>query len=146
MHIQGRLDGDKANLIAQEHVNSFTTALLNDQKDEPMFQLVQVNLQDNPLKSFLLSLFLSSMRKQVPKEQHDNYLFCSQNFELLREPLGMVNTHVGYVYLIDEEGRIRWASVGYADDGSKELESLRSCTAVLLDRLKQAKPADIEQS
>lgn len=54
----------------------------------PMLQLsvpAQVNLQENPLKSFLLSLFLSNLRRTIPQAQHDNYLFVTQNFELLRE-------------------------------------------------------------
>lgn len=46
----------------------------------------------------------------------------------------MINKHVGYVFLIDWKSRIRWAAVG-ASQGD-ELESLRSCTSVLLERFK----------
>lgn len=47
--------------------------------------MLQINLQENPLKSFLLSLFLSNLRRSVPQDQQDNYLFVTQNFELIRD-------------------------------------------------------------
>lgn len=50
-----------------------------------LFTTEQINLQENPLKSFLLSLFLSNLRRSVPQDQQDNYLFVTQNFELIRE-------------------------------------------------------------
>jgi ATPase complex subunit ATP10 len=55
--------------------------------------------------------------------------------EYVRDPLGMTNSKVGYVYLIDENLRIRWA--GCADATLKEAQSLESCTGVLLKRLEE---------
>lgn len=46
----------------------------------------------------------------------------------------MINKHVGYVFLVDWKSRIRWAAVGAAQ--GEELDSLRSCTTVLLERLR----------
>ena len=57
----------------------------------------------------------------------------SQNLEYVRDPLGMTNSKVGYVYLIDENLKIRWG--GCADATMKEAQSLESCTGVLLKRL-----------
>ena len=53
--------------------------------------------------------------------------------EYVRDPLGMTNSKVGYVYLIDENLKIRWG--GCADATLKEAESLERCTGVLLKRL-----------
>jgi len=53
--------------------------------------------------------------------------------EYVREDMGMVNKHVGYVYLIDESCRVRWA--GCADAKQEEAKALENCTGVLLDRL-----------
>lgn len=53
--------------------------------------------------------------------------------EYVREDLGMVNKHVGYVYLVDWEGRVRWA--GCADAKVEEARALEKCVGVLLDRL-----------
>jgi len=60
--------------------------------------------------------------------------------EYLREPLGMTNSKVGYVYLVDENLKIRWG--GSADATLEEAQSLESCTGALLKRLeaKREKP------
>lgn len=47
----------------------------------------------------------------------------------------MTNSKVGYVYLIDENLKIRWG--GCADATLKEAQSLESCTGVLLKRLEE---------
>lgn len=38
----------------------------------------------------------------------------------IRGALGAVNGSVGYVYLVDGEGRIRWAACGNAVEGERE--------------------------
>jgi mitochondrial ATPase complex subunit ATP10 len=53
--------------------------------------------------------------------------------EYLREPMGMVNKHIGYIYLVDENCKIRWAGCGFATE-DEEL-SLQNCARVLLKRL-----------
>jgi mitochondrial ATPase complex subunit ATP10 len=55
--------------------------------------------------------------------------------EYIREPMGCTNSKVGYVYLIDENLKIRWA--GGADATPEEAEALERGTGLLLDRLKQ---------
>jgi mitochondrial ATPase complex subunit ATP10 len=47
----------------------------------------------------------------------------------------MTNSKVGYVYLIDENLKIRWG--GCADPTPKETESLEICTGILLKRLEE---------
>lgn len=147
---------------AQEHINSFVRPALADLQDDPAFQYVyvslrfafrrasfflsrsiakltslqtQINLQENPLKSFLVTMFLSSLRKTIPPSQQPTYLLSHQSLEYLREPMGMMNKHVGYVFLVDWEGRIRWAGCSWAT--ADEEESLRRCGHVLVERLKK---------
>ena len=60
-------------------------------------------------------------------------MLSGQNMEYLREPLGIGNRHVGYVYLVDEDMKVRWAGGGLAL--KEEAESLRACTGVLLSRM-----------
>ncbi|KAE8226019.1 hypothetical protein CF319_g1333 [Tilletia indica] len=50
----------------------------------------------------------------------------------LRSALHLHNKHVGYVFLVDQRCRIRWAGGGFAEEG--EREALRACTGVLLAR------------
>jgi ATPase complex subunit ATP10 len=46
---------------------------------------VQLNLQENPLKSFVLGLFLRSLRSNVPKQHQDTYLVSNEDMTYLRE-------------------------------------------------------------
>lgn len=117
----------------QIHVAGFTETTHKRFSTHPLYTPVIINLQENLLKSFLVSLFLSSIRKTVPKAFHSNYLVSAQNMEYVREDLGMVNKHVGYVYLVDEMCRVRWAAC--ADAKLEEARALENCTRILLDRL-----------
>ena len=55
-----------------------------------------MNLQENKLKAYLLSLFVSSLRSQIPKELQSTYLLTQQNMDLVREAIALHNKHVGY--------------------------------------------------
>lgn len=123
----------------QVHVNGFVSPTNARYLSNPLYQYVQINLQENLLKSWLVSLFLSSIAKTVAKELHPTYLVSSQSVEFVREPLGMTNKHVGYVYLVDENLKIRWA--GCADAKVEETEALEICTGVLLNRVEKARQA-----
>ena len=101
----------------------------------PHFQYLQVNLQENVLKAFLVNLFVGQLRESVPRELHDTYLISTQNMEYVRDSLGMTNSQVGYVYLVDENLRIRWAAC--AEPTQEEIQALESCTGVLLNRLER---------
>lgn len=50
-------------------------------KDHSHFQHIQINLQENRLKSLLVSMFAASIRKTIPQEQWRHYLISSQNME-----------------------------------------------------------------
>ncbi|GAA5903687.1 hypothetical protein JCM5296_002119 [Sporobolomyces johnsonii] len=119
---------------SDEHVNSFVRPALADMKGEDRFQYIYINLQENSLKAFLVSMFISKLRKTVPVEQQPTYLLSHQSLEYLREPLGMPNKHVGYVFLVDWNKKIRWAGCSWAT--VDEEEALRKCSHVLVERLK----------
>ncbi|KDQ58692.1 hypothetical protein JAAARDRAFT_34530 [Jaapia argillacea MUCL 33604] len=98
----------------------------------PLYQHILINHQPNLLKSFLVSLFLSSIRRTIPAYLHPTYLLSTYNLEYVREEMGMVNDRVGYVYLVDGQGRIRWAAC--ADAKEEERKALVNCVRVLLER------------
>ncbi|TFY65220.1 hypothetical protein EVJ58_g2100 [Rhodofomes roseus] len=98
----------------------------------PMYRYVQINLQENLLKSLLVSLFSSSIRKSVPEKLWETYLVSNQNMDYVRYDMGMTNSRIVYVYLVDEQCRIRWAAC--ADPLEMEIEALKVCTGVLLNR------------
>ena len=103
----------------------------------PLYKYIQVNLQENILKSFLVNIFLTSLRKVISWDLQPTYLVSTQNMEYVRDALGMTNSRVGYVFLIDENLKIRWG--GCADATDEEVRSLESCTGVLLKRLEREK-------
>lgn len=68
--------------------------------------------------------------------------------------MGMSNKHPGYIYLVDENAKIRWAAVSSAqrvtEDAASaltsgdtrsvdEVQALASCINVLLQRLRDGK-------
>ncbi|WFD23104.1 Mitochondrial ATPase complex subunit atp10 [Malassezia equina] len=118
----------------QEHTRSFYEAALERFRDHPRFQLVQINLQENTLKAYLLTLFVSSLRAHIPNELQATYLLSHQNMDLVREAMGLHNKHVGYTYLVGPDGKIRWAGSAFAEPD--EARALVACTGVLLDRLR----------
>ncbi|KAH7886843.1 ATPase assembly factor ATP10 [Phlebopus sp. FC_14] len=123
--------------MSEVHVKGFVSPTNARYLSNPLYQHVQINLQENLLKSWLVSLFLSSIAKEVPAQLHPTYLVSNQDMEYVREPLGIVNKHVGYVYLVDEQLKVRWA--GCADAKVEEAKALEQCTGVLLNRLDKKK-------
>lgn len=101
-------------------------------------------MQPNLFKNYLISLFFSSLRTQVPQSLHQGYLLSkidvdttnSASGTVHREDLNIHNKHVGYVYLVGPDEKIRWAGCGFAEKG--EREALLNCTGVLLGRLETA--------
>jgi len=93
-------------------------------------QKVDINLEENFMKAWLIKQFMWRMRQNLPLEQHARYFLVQKGFnELLKEAVGMMNSKVGYVYLIDSHCRIRWAGCGPAE--TAELESLNNGLAKL---------------
>ncbi|KAJ7018356.1 ATP10 protein-domain-containing protein [Mycena alexandri] len=126
---------------------SFVNSVYPRFKDNPLYQRVHINIQENALKALVVKLFMHNLRDKVPKELYGNCLLSTQSMEYLREPMGCTNRMVGYVYLIDENLKIRWAAGG--DATLAELQALESCTAVLLKRLEEKnnkgkKPPQVE--
>ncbi|KAI9738667.1 MAG: Mitochondrial ATPase complex subunit atp10 [Cirrosporium novae-zelandiae] len=84
-------------------------------------QMVDVNVEDNWVKAALIKLFMPSLRKKLPEEGHGRYFLITSGLtEKLRVCIGLVNSKVGYVYLVDEKCKIRWAGSGKADQTEKE--------------------------
>jgi len=121
--------------ISEMHTRAFSDMTNKRFGDNPLYQYIQVNLQENIMKAFLVNLFLGNLKSSVPKEEHANYLVSTQNMEYVREAMGMTNSKVGYVYLVDENLRVRWA--GGADPFAEEVQALESCAGVLLKRLER---------
>ncbi|KAL4774953.1 ATP10 protein-domain-containing protein [Aspergillus nidulans var. acristatus] len=100
-----------------------------------LVQKVDINVEDNILKAWLVRMFMWRMRGKLPKEQHPRYFLVRKGLDDgLKEAIAMMNSRVGYVYLLDENCRIRWAGSGPAEPA--ELESLNNGVRKLINERK----------
>lgn len=84
-------------------------------------QKLEINIEENALKAGLIRLFMPRLRKQVDKEEHDKYFIVRHGTtEAIRNDIGLLNSKVGYVYLVDSECRIRWAGSGRAEKEERQ--------------------------
>ncbi|KAK4144697.1 ATP10 protein-domain-containing protein [Dichotomopilus funicola] len=87
----------------------------------PRAQLVQVNVEEDMLKAWLVRLFSGSIRRRLGKENWDKYFLVRKGLtDEIRESIGVLNSKVGYTYLVDHQCRIRWAGSGSAEAGERE--------------------------
>ncbi|KAG9007747.1 Mitochondrial ATPase complex subunit atp10 [Tulasnella sp. JGI-2019a] len=119
--------------IGDDQIKSFTETVEKVYKLYRRFKFIQINLQENFLKSALVSLSAGNLRSMTPLHLHPTYIHSSQNMEMVREAMGLENKHLGYVYLVDENAKIRWAGCGFAIEDEKK--ALFDCTGLLLERL-----------
>ncbi|KAJ3565579.1 hypothetical protein NPX13_g7451 [Xylaria arbuscula] len=87
-----------------------------------MAQHVRVNIEEDALKAFLVKMWMGSLRRKVGGEQNYGRYFLVQKgvSDEIREAVGLLNSKVGYTYLLDPECRIRWAGSGPSEDHERE--------------------------
>ncbi|CAI4216397.1 unnamed protein product [Parascedosporium putredinis] len=82
----------------EEQVDSLISAKANPElgqildSDPVHGQIVRINVEDNSMKAWLISMFMGSLRKSLGQENWGR--------------------KVGYTYLVDPQCRIRWAASG----------------------------------
>jgi ATPase complex subunit ATP10 len=126
-------------VLSEQHAKSYYEAALElygSGKDRN-FQLVQINLQENRLKAYVVSLFASSLKKTIPVHLQSTYLLSHQDLTMEREDLALHNKHVGYTYLVGPDEKSRWGGAAFAE--REERQALIACTGVLLSRLAEEK-------
>ena len=84
-------------------------------------QLVQINFEDNALKVMIVKLFMPRLRKALGAGNWDRYFLVRNGLTTdIRDLIGLLNSKVGYTYLLDGECKIRWAASGPAEGNEKE--------------------------
>jgi mitochondrial ATPase complex subunit ATP10 len=68
-------------IVSQAQAQLFLETLPAVFKEDEHFQVVRINLQQNILKSMLVSLFAKSIRREIPEDQWGRYLISNQNME-----------------------------------------------------------------
>ncbi|OBT58803.1 hypothetical protein VE04_01165 [Pseudogymnoascus sp. 24MN13] len=84
-------------------------------------QMVQINVEENPLKSALIKLFKPSLRAKLGRDAWGKYFVVTKGLTgEMRDAMGLLNSKVGYTYLLDGACRIRWAGSGIAEGDERE--------------------------
>lgn len=115
------------NLWAENQIKTFVDPKANPElhhllaENKGTAQLVRVNVEDNWLKAAIITFFMGNLRKTYGKENWDKYfLVRTPVSDEIQEHIGLLNSKVGYVYLVDKECRIRWAGSGNAEGDENE--------------------------
>ncbi|KUJ20610.1 uncharacterized protein LY89DRAFT_640315 [Mollisia scopiformis] len=100
-----------------------------------MAQLVQINVEENALKAWIVRMFMGSLRKRLGEDNWNRYFLVRRGItDEIRDNIGLLNSKVGYTYLLDGECRIRWAGSGPSEGDEKE--SLVKGARRLVDELR----------
>jgi ATPase complex subunit ATP10 len=96
-----------------------------------MVQMVDVNIEENSVKAWIIALFQWRLRASKPKEDWNKYFVVRKGVtEKIRETIGLLNGRVGYVYVVDQDCKIRWAASGNAE--GSEMDDLNRGVARLV--------------
>jgi len=129
---------------AEQHANSFINPFLNEFKGRKDIQLVELNVQENLLKQYLMKALVGTIRKNTPLERQDNYVLLYKDISRARRYIGMSNQYIGYVFLIDENCKIRWTAHGIATP--EEVANMIGMTKFLAEKRSAGAPNDTPSS
>lgn len=90
-------------------------------ENKEVAQMIDVNVEENTMKAWILKVFLWNLRRQRAEEEWEKYFIVRKGVtDRIREAIGLLNGRVGYVYLLDENCKIRWAGSGNAEGTEKD--------------------------
>ena len=126
-----------SSMWAENQVNSFIGETQNPRLHEVLressssAQIVRINVEENFMKAWIIGLFKGSLRRQVSEASWDKYFVVRRGItDEIRESMGLLNSKVGYTYLVDRQCKIRWA--GSATAHEEEKDSLVKSAKILL--------------
>ena len=129
---------------AERQAESFSSRTANPALHEVLAaypdtaQVVSINYESNAGKAWIIKLFMGSLRKRFPERDWNKYFLVRRGItDTIRESIGLLNAKAGYVYLVDQHCRIRWAGSG--NSHPEELDGLsKGLRKMVLDLHKEA--------
>lgn len=106
-----------------------TRTFLEDKEFERQWELiagggaqrVDINVEDDWMKAWIVRMSLEGIKRLRPEEEWGRYFVVRRGFNSnVKQSLGIANGKAGYVYLVDEDCKIRWAACGEAAEGENE--------------------------
>lgn len=135
-----------SNAWAENQTATFASETMNPELHEVVkgsggiAQIVQINVEENAMKAWIIKFFTNSLRKRVGKENLGRYFLVRKGLTAeIRENIGLLNSKVGYTYLLDGQCKIRWAGSG--NNEGDEKESLVTGTRRLIEERKAKREA-----
>lgn len=137
-------------LWAHRQTVTFSPGTMDSQAEKSRrgWQRVEVNIEETRLRALLLKASVGRLRKVVTEEAWGRYFIVNKGLDpsarrqtsnefpgSVREALGISNAKVGYVFLVDQDCRIRWAGSGNALPG--EAEALAEGVRKLAEELRK---------
>lgn len=103
-------------------------------------QVVQINIEEETLKYWIIKLFMWSLRRKYSVDQWARYFLVKKSVDdPQKDAMGLLNSKVGYTYLVDGDCKIRWAGSGNSE--ADENKGLVKGVARLVEDLKTKKVA-----
>ncbi|KAI1322198.1 ATP10 protein-domain-containing protein [Xylariaceae sp. FL0255] len=122
--------------ISREH-NPAAEAVISESRG--LAQHVRINIEEDALKAMVVRWFMGGLRRQVGEENWERYFLVRRGVsDEIRECIGLLNSKVGYTYVVDRECRIRWAGSGPSE------EHERDGLVKAVERLLNEKPEKVE--
>jgi len=142
----------QSNRWGEEQVDTFFSKEANPElqtlleQNKERVQRVDINVTTDIARQMLVRFFTGGLRRTIPEERWPRYFMIRLPRDVrmglsddVRDAMGFLNTQVGYVYLLDEDCKIRWAGSGHAWKG--EIESLNAGMKRLLEESRHLQPA-----
>ncbi|RAL63741.1 hypothetical protein DID88_003388 [Monilinia fructigena] len=128
---------NQAATFASEKSNPGLHELVRNNKEQA--QMVHINVEENYLRAMIIKLFRSSLRRKLPKGMWKRYFVVQKGFtDEMKDAIGLLNSKVGYTYILDGECKIRWAGSGPAEEHEKD--ALVKSVSRLLEDAKASLP------
>lgn len=104
----------------------------------PHSQIIDLCIPQSKVKGLFVSMGSGSLRRTLPEARQDKYFILPHGYFDVdtRQILKCDNTCSGYLYVVDEQGKIRWATSGNATESEMEIlfKTLRGLEKELLKK------------
>lgn len=93
-----------------------------DEIVEDGFQIIDINLPDDFVKEFIVSLFSGKIKSKFQKnpQRADRYFIARKGVSKeVKAAINLENKFTGYIYVVDQNCKIRWAACGNATEEEK---------------------------
>jgi len=116
--------------FGEPHVKSFIEPFLSRVQGDDV-GLIQLNIEEKRIKMPFLWAMRPWIKAQTKPDRRENYLICYKDLGDIKKEIGISNSVLGWVTLVDKFGRIRWIAHGMAKE--EEIETLINLSNVLKD-------------